>query len=338
MLSELQIRGFRRNKVLNIKLGKVTTLRGASGKGKSSAVWAMKWVATNKPGGYRFINWDGESAAVRFMLEKGKKVTRKKSKRVNYYELDGQRYEAFGAEVPEPIQNVLRLSPINFSSQHEGLFWFSKSAGEVNREMNKIVNLEVIDKTVSNLSRMQREAKVRVQMLEGKLEEYEQVKSKLLFIKEVDKELTGIETAKIELEKIEKSLSKLVNLTELVSKHKEIRDLQRQREQEGGLIVQKGRLYGKIRKNYENLLNLVEKAESYKKLKSLKIPDISGILELKSKLNQIIDKRDKLTGLVSRAEGYDGIVFQEQELVEVREIQFKKLMGKRCPLCLSKIK
>src|SRR5688572_27745475 len=142
----------------------VTCVVGRNGVGKSAAIRALHWVAFNRPLGDSVIRWGQKSCKVK-LITKARKVVREKGDGVNCYRLDGRRYDALGTNVPSVVSGVLGLAEVNFQKQVEGPFWLSQSAPEVAREMNKVVDLEVIDRSMSYASAKIRSCNSEVKVL-----------------------------------------------------------------------------------------------------------------------------------------------------------------------------
>jgi len=208
MFNKLQIRNFRKNEKLDVILEPITVFRGPSGSGKSSLVGAIKLLAFNSPSGTDFIHWDHSSAIVR-LIEGKNSITRKRSKTENYYRVNKQKpLKAFGTGVPDNIDNLLNVSSLNFHRQHAGPFWFRETAGEVSRQLNSIVNLDLIDTTLSNLSKQQRETKIQVGLIKKRIKDAKQQRRKLRYIFSINKRLEGLEqTAKEHKENADRLMS-----------------------------------------------------------------------------------------------------------------------------------
>ena len=120
MLEQLRIKGFQAHTKLTVDLGHpVVSIIGSTDVGKSAILRALRWLATNKPGGDSFINWGSEGAGV-FLVADGVTVARLRSKKGNNeYGLkmpgeEKQTFKAFGTKPPEPVA-LLLLSLIHIS-------------------------------------------------------------------------------------------------------------------------------------------------------------------------------------------------------------------------------
>lgn len=72
--------------------------------------------------------------------------------------------------MPEEVASLLNLGPENFQMQHDSLFWVNLTPGELAREMNKVVNLDVIDRVLGNVVSSLRSAKARVDVTEERVD------------------------------------------------------------------------------------------------------------------------------------------------------------------------
>ena len=171
----------------------VTTIVGKSAAGKSSFIRSLKWIALNKPTGLRFIHWGTKQASTALKVSKKPTITRTRSKSDNLYQLGKKDFRSFKNDVPKDIADVLNIGELNFQSQHAPHFWFSLTSGEVARELNKIINLEIIDVASSRIASKVRETKATITVIENRLSNLQQQKEQLRWVKSLDKVLQRVE-------------------------------------------------------------------------------------------------------------------------------------------------
>lgn len=152
-LTVLRLRNFQGHAWKEIPLDPhITVLAGPSDAGKSAVLRALTWLALNTPAGDDFLRWGARGVRVEIEVD-GHLVGRKRGGRDNVYTLDGATYAAVGAgKVPDDIARLLRLTPLNFQGQLDPPFWFTLTAGEVSRQLNSIVRLDLIDSTLTTLA------------------------------------------------------------------------------------------------------------------------------------------------------------------------------------------
>lgn len=215
MLEKLAILGFQRHEKLILTFDPhITSIVGPNDKGKSSILRALLWVCCNDPSrGDEFINWNSKEASVRLYVD-GHKISRTKSSNKNTYSLDGKVSNSFRSDVPEEIANLLNIGPLNFQHQHDPFFLLSDTAGQISRQLNGIIDMEVIDTVLSNTSHLVRTAKGMKQQYESQLRETTQEKAELDWIVEMNEELLDLEALQ---EQITQNVLECRNLTALLS-------------------------------------------------------------------------------------------------------------------------
>ena len=164
MLDSLEVRDFQNHRRKRVKLlPGVNCLVGDNGAGKSALMRALIWLFTNSPSGDWMIRHGQEKASVRAVID-GHELVRSKGGR-NLYKLDGKRYVSFGTTVPEPIANLVNITSLNIQSQIDPPFWFADTAGKVSRELNAVVDLDVIDSALTHAVSAVRRANQMVELL-----------------------------------------------------------------------------------------------------------------------------------------------------------------------------
>ena len=140
----------------------VTTIVGPSDTGKSAVMRALRWVCTNTPNGDNFITWGQTLCEVTLYVD-GHVVTRARGKGVNTYTVDGKVLKAFGITVPTEVTDVLGLDAggLNWQRQVDTHLWFHEKSSTIINEINRLVDMTVIDTATSRLSAQHRQAQTR---------------------------------------------------------------------------------------------------------------------------------------------------------------------------------
>lgn len=169
MIEALSIRNFQKHKHLKVRLADVTTFCGPSDTGKSSVIRALGWLAFNRPRGDFFIRKGVCSVAAKV---DGCTIARRRSKTINEYRLEKEIFKAIGSDVPEQICDLLSLDgEINYQGQHDVPFWIGLSSAEVARRLNRIADLEIVDKVSADISSILRKELAKEQALVEQCEE-----------------------------------------------------------------------------------------------------------------------------------------------------------------------
>lgn len=187
-----------------------TTFVGDSDTGKSALIRGLIWVCLNQPLGDSFRTWDTDLTKVSMDVD-DHLIVRKKGKGVNAYVLDGKPYPDSGITVPQDIATILNVGSVNFQEQIDPYYWFTLTPGDTSKELNQIVNLSLIDTTLTNLASELRSARDRAKTCNSRLTEVRKQKEELSWVPEVHTDL-------LELERLEEVLIEATrNTAELFS-------------------------------------------------------------------------------------------------------------------------
>ena len=181
----------------------------------------------NKPAGDHFIRWGTKEARVTLIHTEDKsnyrfKTIRTRGKGKNLYEHSiegeaGQTYAAFGNDVPDKIKAHLNVTEDNFQRQHDTPFWFAESAGEVNRQLNRIISLGLIDKITGDVASRIRSASTINKTLLSMKEEMEAELKSLSYIDDMKSDLKALERRQAKVNALNNSMYELgVFLKDLV--------------------------------------------------------------------------------------------------------------------------
>jgi len=276
MLKRIRIKNFQKHDKLDVEFSpNTTTIVGSSDSGKSAVIRALRWACLNKPNGNSFIRHGEKSCKVRIEVDDSQ-ITRTKGSS-NSYKLNDIKFEAFGTSVPDEIEDTLKLSDLNFQCQHDTPFWFSESAGQVSKNLNQIIDLSIIDKTLSEVASLVRKCKADVDATDRALQASQEQLNELEWTKDAAKEFSRIE-----------------NLSEdKTSTHKQIQSMQL-------LICELKEANKKIesKEQFENDFNEIEKIS--KSIDDSKITELSeAIQEHKQIQISIFNHKARLSNLQS---------------------------------------
>lgn len=196
MLEKAVIRNFQSHKKLVVHFDpQVTTIVGRSDVGKSAIIRALKWLMLNTPAGDDFRRSGQKFVSVRLFVD-GHQILRKRGKQ-NLYELDGRKYVAFGATVPQPVADLLNVSEINYQGQFSPPYWVSDTPGQISRNLNAIINLGVIDTSLSNIASSLRKASSEVDLTQERLQSAKAARKSLDWVEEYSGSLGKLEKQEV---------------------------------------------------------------------------------------------------------------------------------------------
>ena len=203
MLRKLLIRNYQKHNKIRVDFSPtVTTIIGRSDAGKSAVLRALRWLCLNVPDGDGFIRHGQKTVWATLDIEKHR-IGRMRAPKKNVYRLNDQEFVSFGrGQVPNPVASLLNVGSINFQRQMDGPYWLDLSAGEMSRELNKIVALEQIDSSLAAAASEVRRAKSEQEHCEGRLKENRTKRDEL--------EWTVAATAKMaEIDGIQESIARI---------------------------------------------------------------------------------------------------------------------------------
>lgn len=284
MIEQIRIKNFQAHEDLTIEMDRVVTLTGPSDVGKSSAIRALRWAALNVP--VSSLIRDGAKQASVELIVDGRKIVRSRGSE-NVYQLDGQEYKAFRTDVPDAIAKLLNLTEVNFQGQHDPIYWFSSTAGDVSRQLNAVVDLSIIDATLAETVRMFNKAKTVVQIAEETLSRSVAERDGLAWVADADADLKKVEESEAEMEHIRGRKIDLDLLVGLAKRNgMDARELKSLADDSASLLAAMGRA-GKASKQASDLKQLVADVSKARDEKSVEIPDLSRLAGLADDLVEI---------------------------------------------------
>ena len=339
MIKEIKIQEFRIRHKKTIQFAEgVTTIIGSSYLGKSTIIKALKWVVRNKPAGDSVINCDADKAVVRIALDEDTTVTRVRGKGKNTYKLNKKVFTAFGNDVPKDIAELLNLSDINFQSQHSAPFWFCETAGEVSRQLNSIVNLELIDRTHSNIASELRKTNLVIEITEEALSRATQQKKKLCYIKDLNQDIKNVEKLQNQYEEDTQKHSIIDEKINLVQIYTHKRENRLEQATEGLRVLHIGDRYRKTADLAERLSRLVKSAQNLQNIIKIKPPSILPLEKLRKRTEQITGQYTRLDSLIKSVESRRQERCQMGKILKTFTKELEEIADGRCPLCGAKMK
>jgi DNA repair exonuclease SbcCD ATPase subunit len=329
MIKSAFLKNFQGHKRLKIEFDPgITTIVGRTDAGKSAVFRAVRWLCLNlfpSDG----IRHGAKEAMVILRLSSGEKIVRKKG-RVNLYKVNGKPFRSFGAKVPEKIADLLNLNEINFQRQHDSPFWLSESAPEVSRQMNRVIDLSVIDSSMAHAARFVREAKATETVTETRLV---QARARVLELKggrERVKEFKLLREKYERSESTERDRRQLGELVERIDSHNAAE--KKTRAEHLGILLEKAAALRENDRKREKLgriiINLIPALE-----KVARPIDFTLVEGAWKKMRRVDSEYKALSDLV-------GKIFAEQLDANAKEKMANALrsqMKDRCPTCGKKL-
>lgn len=346
MLSKLSIQNFQSHKSSLLEFHpNVNIIVGSSDSGKSSLLRSLSWLINNRPSGDSFKSYWSEEVKIELEINNNK-ITREKTKTKNLYKFNDEVYEAFGTEIPEKIKNEINFSDINFQYQMDAPFLFSKSNGEIAKYINEIINLDIIDRSLSNIEKMKRDYTRKLENERELLKANQEEIKKYNNLNELEIKINNLE--KLENDIIKKS-NKKIELYQLMSDitnlKLEITDYNKLLNDENK-INEMIKLDNKIYEQKQKLFDIETDIIIIKDMKE-KLHKINNYLMIENNVNNLNKLNDKIETNKNKLNNLLCILLDINNSknnlnifkinLEINEKLFKKSMGNVCLLCGSRI-
>jgi exonuclease SbcC len=333
VLERLTLRNFQVHEKLDLELDPAcTTIVGPTDSGKSAVIRGLRWLCENQPSGMAFVGGHGKApfASVTLFVD-GVKVVRKRGDG-NLYKLGKKQFKAFGGKVPDEIHQTLNVGPVNFQGQLDPPFWFLESAGQVSRNLNEIVNLGAIDLTLSRMASKAREASSELKVTSGRLHDARLVLRQLVWVKELDADLTALEEFHFRLEQSRISLSELGVLIEsgtALSRRKEtLSEATGEAETLLGIMSRAQQ----ARRNVDDLRSRLLWAKRLRESMQ-EVPDLSELQEVRDKADRIATRNRRFEAQAEEAVELTERLKCLKNDLEAAEEELAQALEGRCPLC-----
>lgn len=333
MLKILHVQNFQSHSKLKIELDeKITTIVGSSDVGKSAVLRALRWVCRNHPQGEMFIK-DGTKGTTVKLLVDDKEVSRKRGKGENTYLLDGKEFKAFGQDVPDTISKVLNLNEINFQNQHDSPFWFSLSAGEVSRQLNAIVDLGIIDSSLSAISKKVRHFQQSAQISKERLKKVREQKEDINWVIEANNDYSIVEEHD---EKRTESRHKAIEIQNSIESSNALIETRNRASSQRRDVHSVGRLGQKCLKLSENRTSIsktIKLAKEQAKILDIGIPNIKVIETAFEKWDILNESNNKLWRIIEELRDCKTKLKRKKLELTTAEEDLHDATEGRCPVC-----
>jgi len=333
----ITLQNFQAHTKLTVEFGKgITTIVGATDQGKSAVLRALRWVCLNDLSGTDFVKEGERQAKVTLTVvdESGRQTTVRRTKSkdgsLNTYHLNGEEFKSFGTGVPTEIRKVLQLDEINFQSQHDSPFWFNDTAGEVSRKLNSVIDLTIIDTTLSKVGGQVREKQERLKITKERLEKTVSELKTLEPDKSRIDDFKTLNQHRKELAAKEETLHQLETVVEGISAN-QVEKLTC-RAQEGDHLLALARSVATVQVTVTGLTDLLESINQVDLVTPP--PSFAPLTQLWDEVSQKEKEREALEDLLSRIEETDRINNRQIGSVKTAQNRLAQATkGKECPLC-----
>jgi len=341
MIERLVLKNFQKHERLVLDLDPtITVLVGPTDGGKSAVFRALRFLLLNKLVGSpdSYITWDKSTCRVSGVVD-GKRLVRARNRKKggNYYRLDDKKYVFDGVMrkgVPDPIAELLKVGPENFQRQMDAQFWLSDSNSQFAKNLNQIVNLEIMDRVLVTAIKSSRVSKVKVSLSQERLQEARSEYKSLQWAEVAHDLLSNLEKKNERLKKIRDRIAYTGRLIETAVNAR----VDGVRASEGLPEAGKAVLFGERALNsagrVKAMKNLVQEAIRLRESSGIVVPNIKPLLNVRTKADATAESRRSLDHLLSDekvARKYS--IELEEELCRLKTRLKKESKDVVCPTC-----
>lgn len=342
MIESIYLQNFQLWRKLFIEFDWINVIVGPTNKGKTAILRALYWVAMSRPAGISIINHDADKCRVKVCASESVVSRARGRASPSVYKLNGKIFRAAGTSVPEEIENLLNLQEINFQKQFDPMFWITDSPGQISKQLNEVVNLEAIDKSLTIITTRVRNAKSFVEVTEDRISTLKERIKGLEWVKEFNSDLVNITALREKVttaKKATEALHLVVRQVLPLLKHRQ--GLEGAISEASALLLRTEEV-AKRRVEREELALLVTEIE-YLQADKKEIPDLNGILEDSEKVNKTRAKlkshqqefRELSSLLVEINSNQNSLDYWNEKLKDA-ERKLKRI--KICPTCGQAVK
>lgn len=332
MINSILLQNFQNHLATAVDLDEfVTTLIGGNSAGKTAVLRGFRFLCFNKPRGDSFVRRGSERCHVEADFD-GVVVSRVKGKKENLYQLNGD-LKAFKSEIPADVAKLVNLGDVNFQTQDDPYFWFKLPPGQVAKQLNEVVDLSLIDASLSHAASVVRKEKSTVEVCRTRLKQAREKRDGLAWVKDAEAVVNKLETLQNRYE------TKLATTNEAETALKRLQAAVERREtvlrrlQSRDLALRRGAAYVKVSRRLAKAEGLLRKVKELQAIVDRPKLDLHRLTEAKAELETV-------GGRLSEAESLLRSLKTEQErswlakksLGETRA-ELERKFGGRCPLC-----
>lgn len=344
MIEKLWLQNFQSHKNSELELSPgVNVIVGESGSGKTAILRSLYWLIFGKPSGTSIVRHHIKTnCQVSAWLDNEEPIARIRGKTENCYLFGDEEYRGFGQNVPEPVAKAFNMSDINFTRQLDAPFLLSKSPGEVAQYLNKLVNLDVIENSLSRIGSLSRqwsrdkETLIRtIQNLEEKLEETDWVEEAEQKVQAIEKEQQKYDRRQAVVSRISRELSRHYSAMEQLESCPDHRPLEKRLLQAASIITE----YNTASQVLKTLHSAVEQLKNT----STALIMLEPYKGLEQRILDVERERDKHNTITNNITGLKGLLkdhamkecdtktFRHNESLRKKELE--ENMPEVCPLC-----
>lgn len=336
---------------VNVFVGPTSDV-GKSGLAIRSLLWLIENTAEHQIDGSSNIrSWwatgkDETSIAAKFSDCPDVIKRIKRGTTVNKYMIGSRDFDKPGATVPDAISRILNIQDVNIHRQKDQFFFIGLTDPEKARYLNKLVNLDEISETLTNIAgQLKREtdqqniAKATLKTKKEDLKDYDwtsdaetSLEKLEIFDRSIAKKEDDETLLKSTIASIKETQSNIAALRPILSAKEKIESL---------YVLQNDIALNRLSLSQLNTLitNIKDRQRHIERLSKI-IQAKDKILDMESVVVSFDKKVEDETNIIAAIEAVEKTQKKLKQATDRRNklrLQFKKMMPKVCPLCNEEI-
>lgn len=342
MLKQIKLVNFQGHRHLTIDVDEqVTYIVGKSDAGKSSIVRALAWLCLGVPSGAKFIQRGRPGCRVELIFDGGLRIVKTRGRtKPTVYKINDKVFKASGNSVPAEVTQLLSVSDVNFQGQLDQVFWILDNPGQVAKNLNAIVDLQDVDKSMLWVQSKLRSARAAVAVAEDKITHLKESIESLSWVPEFEASLAAASKLRDLLQAAQKQRISLSHCVGKANAHLTHRIAMQEFVKGGQRVLRRANSAAELGDRIEALSTLIDKAKDQHR-KQIPAPSPAEMENIESrilKLESLKSKTKRLRSLLSKIQAGRKLSADQRTIAATAGKTLRKLTsGKKCPLCGQKI-
>lgn len=333
MIEYVRLSHFQKHAELHVAFAPgVNVIVGDTGAGKSSVIRAILWACLGGAS-TSYPAHGGGRCDVRLGVD-GKNLLRRRGKSTNLYRLGGKQFDAVGVSVPQEVADALMMTALNFQKQLDPPFLITAPAPEVSRLLNRVVNLDLIDRTLGHLDAQVRRCRDDARASQASLEAAETRRASFGWVddaraalerlealqRDADALSSRLETVRTWRERLERAYRQSRQSLEVANRAAHLRNL----------LDRVHTLQGRVREltHYRERIQNAERS-----VRCPPAPVAAGLRDAVAAYKAAVRKAVDVTVLVGKVKEAEERRCRTAEAATAAGAALAKLRRGRCPLC-----
>jgi exonuclease SbcC len=288
----------------------------------------------------------GDDTRVRLETVEGNVIERVRTASRNEYIVNGTVLEAFGTDVPEEVEKILRIDQYNIQSQMDMPFLLANSPGEAARLLNQAASIDEIDVALSGLKKAHDQIARTIKYDEEKLQTHQANMGQYENIPKLEKKIEKAERLDADrtnkqaiLGILRQRISALTRILVLLDETEQIPQISRKYDVAEGLNInlqQKQESRNRLAKLCSRVKYINEELKTTENIdEAIQLhTDISG---LKIKRDRAARDLTSIKSLIAQMSNAELNLVHIDSTIQDAEQEYQELMPDICPLCGSEV-